>query len=141
MENICIHEFERNQCALCKPRESRREHVYATVGGSTVHSRPDCELLLKGQISADANGLRNYTINPVFWDKYPNRGECSWCTADSEIGRCDVLIEGTWTLGIVLATRPIGYGNKEYLVKYESNSGATKQRGYRIKEIRNLEIK
>jgi hypothetical protein len=119
----CIHELDTSTCADCRPRPNSTQMVYATPGGSVVHRRPDCEMLARGQAAVESNDGRVGIINPVFRDKYPGRGDCSWCMADLEIGQCTLLINGKRTSGSVINVRPLGYGHKAYLVRYESTDG------------------
>jgi hypothetical protein len=119
----CIHELDTFACADCRPRTSIDQMVYATPGGSVVHRRADCEMLARGQASVDSAGGRVGVINPVHRDKYPGRGDCSWCMSEQDLGSCKIRIDGSLIDGIVLNTRPLGYGHLAYLVRYKGQDG------------------
>jgi len=137
----CIHELDTFACVDCRPRIETGQMVYATPGGSVVHRRPDCEMLARGQASVDSAGGRVGVINPVHIDKYPDRGDCSWCISDQELGTCKIRIEDSLIDGIVINTRPLGYGHLAYLVRYKNQAGREIEAQMKKSQLLDLKIK
>jgi len=119
----CFHDLEVISCADCRPRTSAVQTVYATPGGGVVHRRPDCEMLARGQASVDAAGGRTGAINPADRNKYPGRGDCTWCMAEKVIGTCKINVNDVLLAAVIINTRPLSYGHLAYLVRYQSADG------------------
>ncbi len=68
MSERCIHEFEVDQCGLCKtPPKGIKKVVYITKGGMSFHNNPRCRTLASGQNEAEGKGLDIHPITPVNW--------------------------------------------------------------------------
>jgi hypothetical protein len=134
----CIHELDTFACADCRPRVVTGEMVYATPGGSVVHRRPDCEMLARGQASVDSAGGRIGVINPVHRDKYPGRGECAWCMAEHELGSCSFYMDKELMDGVIINTRPLGYGHIAYLVRFKSPAGKVVEMQFKKSQLIDL---
>ena len=105
--------------------EGINDVVYKTKRGAAYHNDRNCELLLKGQRSADNQDKNNYPINPTSWTNVAEFGPCSWCCAyffyiRGKEKKIFANIAGQWIVVDLLAERPIGHGHREYRVRTES---------------------
>ena len=123
VEVRCIHDFLEGQCASCKSAPFGINNiVYTTRGGQAFHNWPDCEFLSSGQDFATKKGYVNHPINPTKWSNvFYTMGPCEWCCAhhhlrDSELPKCEVLVDGEWVLAFHIRERYISTKRREHQV-------------------------
>ena len=136
--NLCIHEMDEEFCAYCRSNGSQNQMVYATPGGSVVHRRSNCELLTSGQAAVDAIGGKTGPINLVFRDKYPGRGDCTWCMPRNPIGTCSVKVGDEMFAGQILNVRRTQFGYFVYLVRYELPDGRISEQQFNASALIDL---
>lgn len=136
----CLHELLIEQCSYCKlGKDGIPDIVYVTKGGAVFHKRSDCELLISGQHFAYSLGFLNHPINPVHRSSVAELGRCEWCFAslDRKFYRaCQVYYRGNWANALLIRTRELGHGKKEYLVQFKNGEGKIIEKGIRESNIR-----
>jgi hypothetical protein len=109
-DDRCPHDLIVGQCVDCAPVPAGLpRRVYRTAGGTVFHQSTGCSVLLDGQRSAAARGLRTHpaVAMPVREALAAGLGACLVCfpyyrPAGEPAKPCLVFVDGQWRPGSLL---------------------------------------